>query len=181
MTRLTSTAVIALTLFAVQAFAQTQQPYAGFQHRDIKALSAEQIVDLKAGRGMGLALAAELNGYPGPVHVLELADKLTLSDAQRGKVDTLYRAMKGEVIPIGDRYITQESALDRAFAQKTITPERLSDALAEIGVTQGALRTAHLKYHLATLEVLTPGQVHRYRQLRGYADGSGHDPGRHRH
>ena len=41
---------------------QPAQPYAGMQTRQIKALSAEQIADLKAGRGMGLAMAAELNG-----------------------------------------------------------------------------------------------------------------------
>jgi hypothetical protein len=44
-----------------------QSPYAGMQTRPIKALSAEQVADLKAGRGMGLAMAAELNGYPGPL------------------------------------------------------------------------------------------------------------------
>ena len=59
------------------AFAQS--PYAGMQARSIKALSEQQIADLKAGRGMGLALAAELNGYPGPAHVLEVADQLGLS------------------------------------------------------------------------------------------------------
>jgi hypothetical protein len=32
--------------------------------RSIKALSDQQVSDLRAGRGMGLALAAELNGYP---------------------------------------------------------------------------------------------------------------------
>jgi hypothetical protein len=61
------------------ALAQSQQPYAGLEARSIKALSQQQIDDLKAGRGMGLALAAELNGYPGPMHVLELADALHLS------------------------------------------------------------------------------------------------------
>ncbi len=49
--------------------AAAQSPYAGMQARPIKALSAEQIADLKAGRGLSLALAAELNGYPGPRHV----------------------------------------------------------------------------------------------------------------
>jgi hypothetical protein len=35
---------------------------------------------------MGLALAAELNGYPGPIHVLELGDQLNLSSVQsRGR------------------------------------------------------------------------------------------------
>lgn len=49
-----------------------QQPYAGLQSRAIKTLSEQQIADLNAGRGMGLALAAELNGYPDPIHTIEL-------------------------------------------------------------------------------------------------------------
>jgi hypothetical protein len=36
--------------------------YAGLDARDIKALSERQLADLQAGRGMGLALSAELNG-----------------------------------------------------------------------------------------------------------------------
>ena len=51
------------------AVANAQTPYAGMQTRPIKALSEQQVADLGAGRGMGLALAAELNGYPGPSHV----------------------------------------------------------------------------------------------------------------
>ncbi len=51
-------------------------PYAGMENRRVKALSDQQIVDLKAGRGMSLALAAELNGYPGPLHALELGSVL---------------------------------------------------------------------------------------------------------
>ena len=46
-------------------------PYAGLETRTIKALSEQQIADLRAGRGMALALAAEVNGYPGPLHVIE--------------------------------------------------------------------------------------------------------------
>ena len=73
--------IAALVIAIGTAVAQT--PYAGMQTRSIKALSDQQIADLRAGRGMGLALAAELNGYPGPSHVLELADKLDLSPDQR--------------------------------------------------------------------------------------------------
>jgi len=53
------------------------------ERRTVKVLSEQQITDLKTGRGMGLALAAEFNDYPGPSHVLELADALQLSDEQR--------------------------------------------------------------------------------------------------
>src|ERR1043166_3647000 len=90
---------LGLTLIAPTAFAQS--PYAGMQSRSIKALSEQQIADLKSGRGMGLALAAELNGSPGPSHVLELSEKLGLSTEQKGRVQELFDAMKAEAIPLG--------------------------------------------------------------------------------
>jgi hypothetical protein len=95
-------AVVALaaTLFAAAASLAQQQPYAGLEARPLKALSDEQIADLKAGRGMSLALAAELNGYPGPAHVIELADKLDLSVAQKSKARELFAAMKAEAVPL---------------------------------------------------------------------------------
>jgi hypothetical protein len=171
-------AVLALAAFALPALAQ--QPYAGLQGRPIKALSDEQVADLKAGRGMGLALAAELNGYPGPLHVVELGHALGLSEAQRQKAQELFAAMKAEAVPLGERLIAQEADLDRQFAGRTITAASLAAAVQDIGATGAALRTAHLKYHLATLEMLTPGQVQRYAELRGYTGGasSGHQ---HRH
>jgi hypothetical protein len=85
------------------AAAQSPRPYAGMQARAIKALSAEQIADLNAGRGMSLALAAELNGYSGPRHVLELGDQLGLTDQQRADVQRLFDAMTAEAIPLGEK------------------------------------------------------------------------------
>lgn len=41
------------------------RPYAGMQTREVKSLSAQDIMDLREGRGWGLALPAELNGRPG--------------------------------------------------------------------------------------------------------------------
>jgi hypothetical protein len=163
--------------------AQPQQPYAGLQVRPIKALSDQQVADLKEGRGMGLALAAELNGYPGPLHVLEFAETLQLSAAQRAKVQQLFDAMKTETISLGQRLLAQETELDRQFAGRSVTEASIAAATRAIGLTQAALRAAHLKYHLATNEVLTPAQVHRYGELRGYASG-GHSEqqhGGHRH
>ena len=99
-------AALLLTALAGPASGQHHQqhqhsPYAGFQQREVKALSAEQIADLRAGRGMGLALAGELNGYPGPVHVIELAEPLQLSVAQRQHVQQLFEAMKARPYPLG--------------------------------------------------------------------------------
>src|SRR3954453_6122467 len=103
---------IVLVLIAGSALAQSHQPYAGLQSRPVKALSEQQIADLRAGRGMSLALPAELNGYPGPVHVLELGDQLRLTTDQRIRVQELHAAMKAEAIPLGERLITQEADLD---------------------------------------------------------------------
>jgi hypothetical protein len=174
----------AFLLAASLAVAQQQhpQPYAGLERRAVKALSDEQIADLRAGRGMGLALAAELNGYAGPLHVLELADALALTGEQRHRTHELYEAMKREAVPLGERLIVQESDLEAAFATRTMTVERLARLTAAIGETQAALRAAHLKYHLAQDELLTAEQRARYAALRGYTGGApahGHDPQRH--
>jgi Spy/CpxP family protein refolding chaperone len=162
--------VVLLAAAGQQAFAQmsSAQPYAGLQERAIKSLSREQIAQLSAGEGMGLALAAELNGYPGPRHVLDLGSQLDLTDEERTQIQHLFDAMKAEAVPVGQRLIAAERDLNRAFADRTITPERLQAATASIGELQGQLRNTHLKYHLATAALLSPDQIHRYVELRGY-------------
>jgi Spy/CpxP family protein refolding chaperone len=166
-------AVAAAALTAVGGVALAQHPhshtpYAGLQQRAVKALSDQHLADLRAGRGMGLALTAELNGYPGPLHVLELADQLGLTDDQRQKMRELTDRMKAEAVPVGEKLIERERALDQAFATGGITPATLSVLTAQIGETQGELRALHLRYHLTTAELLTQHQRHRYAELRGY-------------
>lgn len=165
-----SLSIIAGALLIASA-ALAQAPYSGMQTRPIKALSDDQVADLKSGRGMGLALAAELNGYPGPSHVLELADKLALSADQRTKVQHLFDSMKAEALPVGGKLIEQESELDRLFASRTVTPDSLKKATVGIALTQGELRETHLKYHLFTVALLNQDQIRRYSELRGYSDG----------
>jgi hypothetical protein len=161
-----------VVVLAVPAVAQQHQhghgPYAGMHERPLKSLSEQQIADLRAGKGMGLALAAELNGYPGPIHVLELGDKLNLSSGQRQRMQELYAAMKAEAIAAGEKLIESERALDREFAAKKMTPDRLALLTAQIGEQQGKLRAVHLKYHLTTAELLSADQRQRYSELRGY-------------
>ena len=76
--------------------------------------------------------------------------------------------MKAEAIAVGEKLIDGETALDRAFKDRSITPERLAELSAAIGRTQGELRAVHLKYHLTTAELLSPDQTQRYSELRGY-------------
>lgn len=181
MARAAPLAVFAALVLPGAARAQPgPQPYAGLESRPVKALSEQQIGDLRAGRGMGLALPAELNGYPGPRHVLDLAAGLVLSPEQRARTEALYDAMTAEAIPLGERLIAAEAELDRQFRERTVTPASLGDATGRIGAAQAALRAAHLRYHLAMLDVLTPEQVRRYAALRGYAGhGEGHGAGSH--
>jgi Spy/CpxP family protein refolding chaperone len=171
----------AALLLTSAAAANAQTPYAGMQTRPIKALSEQQVADLSAGRGMGLALAAELNGYPGPVHVLELADKLDLSPDQRASIQRLFDSMKAKAVPLGSRLIEQEADLDKQFAGHTVTPDSLRASTAAVAATQGALRETHLKYHLSTVAVLSPGQIQRYAELRGYGSEAGLTEHHHHH
>ena len=159
------------------------QPYAGHQSRPIKALSDDQLADLKAGRGMSLALPAELNGYPGPLHVIELADALGLSQEQRVRMQQLFEAMRDEAIALGHQLIEKEAALEGLFATRTVTQSTLAQTTTSIGQTQAELRATHLRYHLLTTDVLTHDQMQRYAELRGYSSVEpelGHQP-QHRH
>ncbi len=143
-------------------------PYAALLARDIKSLSEQQISDLRAAKGMGLALPAELNGYPGPSHSLELADQLKLSAEQRGSTQTLFDRMQREAKALGEDVIVAERELDRLFKEKRVSPESLAAATAKAAAAQGRLRESHLRYHLAMMEVLSPEQVAEYNRLRGY-------------
>ena len=69
-------AILAVAVLLPASVQAQHQPYAGDAGREIKALSPEEVKDLLSGAGMGYAKAAELNHFPGPAHVIELADKL---------------------------------------------------------------------------------------------------------
>jgi Spy/CpxP family protein refolding chaperone len=169
------------SLGMASASAQHASPYADLQTRTIKALSDQQIGDLRSGRGMGLALAAELNGYPGPLHVIELATELGLSTEQRQRMQTLFAEMKLEASALGEQLISEEAMLDRLFAGREINAQLLVATTNKIGATQAALRAAHLKYHLATVEVLSPEQVRKYAHLRGYHGAKPKTEHKHQH
>jgi len=163
----------ALCALASPAFAQSPaQPYAGQQGREIKALSAEDVAALLKGEGMGLAKAAELNFYPGPAHVLALANELKLSEAQRRQVQAVFDRMHASAVSLGGEIVEQERALDRQFAEGVIAADRLADATAKIAALQGRLRAVHLSAHLETRPLLGQEQLAAYRRLRGY-DGGG--------
>jgi Spy/CpxP family protein refolding chaperone len=152
-------------------------PYTGEEGRAVKALSPEEVADLRAGRGMGLALAAELNGYPGPTHALEVADALDLSADQRERTEAILAAMQEGAVALGEEIVAEEAALDGLFASGAITPEALTAATARIGTLGGELRDIHLAAHLQMMNVLEPEQVAAYARLRGYEGTEPPSPG----
>jgi Spy/CpxP family protein refolding chaperone len=157
---------------ATLAHATSPSPYAGQQAREIKALSSVEQADLLAGKGMGLAKAAELNGYPGPAHVLELAADLGLSAEQRQRTQAVWQAMDARARTLGQQVVDAERELDTLFASRQATRERLAAQLDRIGALQAQLRAAHLEAHLEQARILTPEQTQRYVALRGYSGAS---------
>jgi hypothetical protein len=130
---------------------------------------------------MGLAKAAELNGYPGPAHVLELAEELKLTAEQKATTEVLFKRMEARAMSLGKELIEAEHALDRLFASRAVTSETLEPALERIAALQGRVRQVHLEAHLEQVALLTPYQIKDYTRLRGYghtpaAEGHGHRP-----
>jgi hypothetical protein len=146
----------------------------------IRGLAPGEIEDLREGRGMALARAADVNGYPGPRHVLDAADagQLALAPAQRAAVEGLFAAMAAETRALGARILAEEQALEAALRDGRLDEAGLGAQVARIGALRAELRTVHLRTHLRTRAVLTDHQVARYQALRGHAAGGA---GPHRH
>ena len=181
---LTITAVFLNSLRVVAASGpEYKSKYVGQEKREIKSLSNEDINELRTGAGWGLAKAAELNGLPGPKHILEMKKEIELTAEQEGKVNALFREMNRKAIELGNTYIEYEKELNLRFAQRNIDEKVLKELLEKISETYKALRYTHLSAHLKSSNILTEEQINNYNKLRGYATEDpcvnippGHDP-----
>ncbi len=144
--------------------------YVGQESRAIKSLSADDIAELKRGGGWGLAKAAELNGVPGPTHLLELKDEIPLDDAQVSAITKIYEEMKSQAMEQGERLITLEQDLESHFLNRTINAAVLRSSLDAISEVRNELRYIHLNSHLKTPEILSEDQIKKYNAIRGYSD-----------
>ena len=179
-------AILTATFLAAGGAAETPattSPYAGQEDRPIKSLSAEDLAELRRGGGWGLARAAELNGMPGPAHLLELKDRIPLTANQVTAISAIFTDMRAAAIGEGERLISREAALETAFRNGSVTDRSLQGLPSEIGRARTALRHVHLAAHLKTLPLLIHAQIARYHVLRGYAGDpcanppDGHDVG----
>jgi hypothetical protein len=145
-------------------------PYAGFEKRKIKSLSEQDITELQRGGGWGFALPAELNGLPGPAHVLEHKDDLGLSMEQIVAVQAIYDEMKQEAIDGGERFIEAEAALSRAFESEDLSEVDLRSRIEAAEKARADLRYVHLSRHLSTTKLMTEDQIRQYMMSRGYVE-----------
>jgi len=154
--------------FATADSGTHQSGYAGEEKRSIKSLSADDIQQLEEGKGWGLAKVAELNGLPGPAHVLEMKNQISLNPEQEEQIRVLFEGMQSRAIPLGKELIDLEKNLNDAFANHTITDSQLHQMLESISKVRMKLRFVHLQTHLETPDILTTEQVETYNRLRGY-------------
>jgi len=179
--------LLAIPIHSQEIFAASDHgfasKYVGQEKRVIKSLSDEDIEELRSGAGWGLAKAAELNGLPGPKHILEMKKEIELTPEQERIVMTLFNDMNSEAIALGSRLIEYEKDLNSRFAERKIDEKVLDELLTKISDTYKSLRFTHLSAHLKTPGILTEAQIRKYNELRGYSSDdpcanipAGHDP-----
>ena len=163
-------------LGAMPAAADTAKPYAGQQERPVSSFSEADVRALLAGEGQGLAKPAELNGYPGPAHLLEMQEELELDGDQIAAIQGSFDRMLERAKEIGVELLAAEAELDGLFRERRADPDTLAAALRKTADLRMSLRETHLKAHLEVAPLLTDHQRQAYALLRGYG-GAGH--GRH--
>ena len=101
---LVASAVITLGIGGALAAQEEQpgqhqhSPYAGHEMSEIPSLTPDELAQLRNGEGMGFAKAAELNHFPGPRHVLDMAGELELTAEQRARTEEIFDAMLSIIV-----------------------------------------------------------------------------------
>ncbi len=149
-------------------------PYVPQMGSAIRGLSQQEVEDLRDGHGAGFARMGEMNGYPGPIHALELRDKLGLTDPQVKQVEDLRDATIATAKQLGEQILEREARLSAGFARRKISEGDMKAQVSEVAELYGRLRAAHLRAHMAMLGILSSSQIAHYNMLRGYtAPGPG--------
>jgi len=167
-----------VSAISLTAFANTSSPYSGQEKREVKTLSQQEISGYLNGKGLGYAKAAELNQFPGPRHVLDLATELKLSDEQVRQSQALFDVMKMQATTLGEQFVEKEHKLNAFFANSSIDASKLEVLLIDLGILESKIRFVHLNAHLKQKALLTNQQVHLYEQLRDYNE---RHQGEHKH
>lgn len=135
-------------------------------HQAVQAYLTEFEQVVREGRGFGMAFPADQNGYPGPMHALELKDRLRLTSEQETKLQALLDGMFAESRPTGARLLDAEAKLTRLFAAAGAEEASVRAAVAEVERARSELRLVHLLTHLRTRDLLTEAQRRQYHEAR---------------
>ena len=138
----------------------------GQHHRAVDACLKESDEVIREGRGFGMAFAADQHGYPGPMHVLELRDRLKLTADQETAMQSLLRQMFAESRPKGARLLAAEARLRDLFADGRADADGIRAAVAEVERARAEVRLVHLLTHLRTRDHLSAEQRRLYHEAR---------------
>ena len=142
------------------------QPPAGQGHLMVQRCQAEFERVVGEGRGFGMAFVADQNGYPGPMHVLELRERLQLSTEQVRQMEALMGGMFAESKPKSARLLEAERRLGALFAGGRAGEAAIRLAVAEVEEAHREVRLVHLLTHLKTRDLLTDEQRRQYQAAR---------------
>ena len=162
-------------LFAIASTAALAQhdhptsPYAHGRSSEISSLTTAEVHALRNGEGMGLARAAELNHFPGPKHLLELAPELNLDHAQVERIEAIRERMKRRAVAKGKEILEAERHLASMFDSGQPSVSGVKRVTEHLGIMRGELQAIHLLAHVETTGVLSDEQIEGYDRIRGYA------------
>jgi hypothetical protein len=96
------------------------------------------------GRGFSMAFVADQQGDPGPLHVLELKDRLKLTPEQEIKAQALLTAMFAESRPKSAHLLDAERRLRKLFVDGRADEASVRTAVAEVERARSEVRMVHV-------------------------------------
>jgi len=176
-------AISALLSFSLSgaALAVSESNCSSQEKRQIKSLSQEEIDGYLSGKGMGIATPAELNNFPGPKHVIDLANELGLSNEQLLQTKKIYEMMRSEASEYGSLFVKCEQRIEALFSEGTVSPQLLQKSLEDSAKISAKLRGVHLMAHINQKSILSEQQVKLYNSLRGYTGSRSINEHKHHH
>lgn len=137
------------------------------QHHDVAAACNDAFDEtVRDGRGFGLAFVADQAGFPGPLHVLELKDRLRLSANQEAATRALLEQMYAASRPKSARLLDAEARLAKLFATGRPDEATVKKAVDEVETARADVRMVHLAFHLKMRDALTDEQRRLYHDAR---------------
>ena len=140
-----------------------QQGHEAMQHHH--SCLEEERASIEKGEGFGMGMPADMAGYPGPRHVLDMAAELGLTAEQHAATEKVFETMQEKAVARGKELFEAEARLEQMFRDGR--PEAdLREQSFRVDSIHAELRWIHLSAHLAAQKILTAEQIAKYTRLR---------------